>query len=442
MTDWRDYFKGKKITVMGMGLQGGVGDIRFLAEAGAELIVTDTKSEDDLTASLEALKAFPDIRYTLGRHKLTDFNNRDLIIKAPTTPLDSPYIVEAKRRGIPVTMWAALFCRFAREMNMPIIGVTGTRGKTTVTLLIAHVLTHAGRTIITGGNVQGTSILSQLPALTQEAIVVLELDSWKLQGFGEERLSPDVAVFTTFFDDHLNYYQGDRERYFMDKAQIFLYQRTSDTLIAGSQVAPLIREKYGSKVHGTLVTADASSVPDSWSLSIPGEHNRYNAGVAIATARTLGIAEETIKEAVESFTGVPGRLECIAEKNGIAYYNDTTATTPHATKAALDALVQMYDGIVLIAGGADKALDMTPMLEAIARYRLHVVLLAGDGTERIKDALPEASVYDTLAGALDAARALARQGDAIVLSPGFASFGMFKNEYDRGDQFNDLVATI
>src|SRR5579872_2717962 len=219
---WREYFQGKRITVMGLGLLGrGVGDARFLARHGAELIVTDLKSAEQLHESVAALKEFPTITYRLGEHRLEDFRDRDLIVKAAGVPLNSPYIAEAKKRGIPVRMSADLFAEFA---GVPIVGVTGTRGKSTVTHMLGRILQQAERAVLLGGNVRGISTLAQLNAVTPDTIAVLELDSWQLQGFGEARLSPQVAVFTTFFPDHMNYYGDDMRAYFADKANIFLNQ--------------------------------------------------------------------------------------------------------------------------------------------------------------------------------------------------------------------------
>jgi UDP-N-acetylmuramoylalanine--D-glutamate ligase len=444
---WKDYFHNKKITVMGVGLLGGVGDIRFLASLGAELIVTDLKTQDQLSEPLAVLAEFPNIRYTLGRHELDDFRGRDLIIQAPATPFDSIYIAEAKQQGTPVSMWAALLSRFAKEMGAKIVGVTGTRGKTTTALLIAHILTHAGRQVIVGGNVQGTSILSRLPEVTPDTIVVLELDSWKLQGFREERLSPDIAVFTTFYPDHLDYYRGDLDRYLRDKAAIFLQQDEHDVLIAGTQVAPLLTGTFGTQIRSKVVHADASSIPDGWVVPILGAHNRYNTGCAVAAVRTLVSDEEVIREAVASFPGVPGRLAFAGEHDGVRFYNDATSTTPEAMIAALRALREEVGRagkgrVILIAGGADKGLELDAMVAELLRGKEHVLLLAGSGTDRIKDELSEAVVYGSLGEAFTAARAYARAGDAIVLSPGFASFGMFKHEYDRSAQFTALVNAL
>lgn len=437
--DARAYFKDKKITVMGLGLLGGVGDISYLAEAGADIIATDLKSEEELRPSLEALKRYPNIRYTIGRHELADFQGRDLVIKAPSTPPDSIYVAEAHKHGAEVTMWAALFSKYAKEAGATIVGITGTRGKTTVTAMIVAILRAAGKQVIEGGNVQGTSVLPQLANVSKETIAVLELDSWKLQGFGEANMSPQVAVFTTFYADHMNYYKDDMGAYLADKANIFLYQTEEDTLVLGKQCAPTIIEKYGERIEAKTFVVDELKLPDTWTLRIPGMHNRYNAALALAVARTLGVSDDVSRTALESFAGVPGRLELVREVNGVKIYNDTTSTTPDATLAALAALGT--ENTIVIAGGTDKNLDMNALLLKLSEVK-RVILLAGTGTNRILEWLPNASVYDSLAAAVTEAMSGAIKGDTILFSPAFTSFGMFKNEYDRGDQFNVIVAKL
>lgn len=434
------HFKGKKITVMGLGLLGrGVGDARYLAECGAELIVTDLKTREQLSESTAQLEGFPNVSFALGGHRLEDFRNRDLIVKAAGVPLDSPHIAEAKKHNIPVRMSADLFAEIS---GIQIVGVTGTRGKSTVTHMVQEILQAAGKKVLLGGNVRGISTLALLKEVTPEHIAVLELDSWQLQGFGEARLSPHVAVFTTLYPDHENYYKNNPEQYLADKANIFLYQNESDTLVLGKQCAAVIIEKYGEMVESKTVVADELKLPDMWTLLIPGMHNRYNAALALVTARELDIDDSVSRRALESFKGVPGRLELIREVNGVKIYNDTTATTPEATLAALKALDTGTRNIVLLMGGADKALDMNTLLYEIPNYTKRVILLSGTGTNRVLEFLPGASVFDDLKKAAQEAVAAAEAGDTILFSPAFASFGMFKNEYDRGDQFNALVKAL
>lgn len=436
MSNFCTHFKGKKITVMGLGLLGrGIGDVRYLAQCGAELIVTDLKSREELAPALAELSDFPHITYVLGEHRLEDFRDRDLILKAAGVPIDSPYIVEAHAHGVRVAMSASLFAEISK---VPTIGVTGTRGKSTVTHLIHHVLQSATEEpVLLGGNVRGVSNLALFDAVSEESLAVLELDSWQLQGFGEEKLSPHVAVFTNFMDDHLNYYKDDRDAYFADKANIFLYQETGDTLVTTPAV--FARAEAFAKVRGVtfpqeVVLVDDSLVPEDWVVPLAGEHNRLNVALALAALRATSLPDELIREGIETFPGLPGRLELLGEYRGVRIYNDNNATTPEATVAGLKALAHEKN-VVLICGGADKGLDLSALTETISESVKHLVLLGGTGTDRIKKDFSEAVVYESVETALEDALEHTEDGDVLLFSPAFASFGLFKNEYDRGDKF-------
>jgi UDP-N-acetylmuramoylalanine--D-glutamate ligase len=435
--DASKYFKGKKITVMRIGLLGrGVGDAAYLAKNGAEVLVVDDASQEVMQPSVDALKEFPNITFKFGPYNLEDFKNRDLVLKGAGTPFDSPEIAEAHAHNIPVRMSADLFAEIS---GIECIGITGTRGKSTTTHMLATILDRGGKKVLLGGNVRGVSTLALLDQVQGNEIAVLELDSWQCQGFGEARLSPHIAVFTTFYPDHLNYYHGDLDAYLADKANIFLNQIETDTLILGSQAAGIVREKYQDEILADLVIASEDDIAEGWQLRVPGEHNRYDAGLALMAARTQGIPDDVSRVALESFPGVPGRLELVTQNQGIKFYNDTNSTTPEATLAALHAL---GNNIILIAGGNDKGLDMNALLLEIPKHAKRVILLAGTGTTRILPFLPEASVFADLKSAVREAVKAAQPGDSILFSPAFTSFGMFKNEYDRGDQFDALVREL
>lgn len=426
---------------MGLGLLGrAVGDAQFLAQNGADLVVTDLKGADELRASLAVLEPYPRVKYRLGGHDTADFQNRDFILKAAGVPFDSPYIKEAEKNGIPVKMSASWFAKLA---GVPVVGVTGTRGKSTTVAMLYDIMKaahstgsgQAGMNVLLGGNVRGVSTLALLPDVTPDSIALMELDSWQCRGFGDEDISPSVAVFTTFFDDHLNYYRGNRTHYFEDKAHIFLHQESSDTLVASKDVAEKIRNEYGSRIRSTLVIADDRPFPKGWTLQIPGDHTILNAQCALSAARALGIDDDVTKAALAGFQGVPGRLEMIRDVRGVRIYNDTTSTTPEATIAGLSALDTGNKNIILILGGADKGLTMDALVALAKKKAKKIILLSGTGTDRVKDSLPGVSVYDELHHALQDAMDSAHAGDIVLFSPAFASFGMFKNEFDRGDQF-------
>ena len=440
MAGWKGHFQGKKITVMGLGLLGrAVGDVEFLAQNGADMIVTDLKGDDALRVSLNMLKPYPNVTYRLGGHAMEDFKNRDFILKAAGIPFDSPYIAEAEKNGIPVKMSASWFAELS---NIPVVGVTGTRGKSTTTAMLHDIMKASGMRVLLGGNIRGVSTLALLPEVTRESIALMELDSWQCRGFGDEKISPTVAIFTSFFDDHLNYYHGDRNHYLEDKAQIFLNQESSDTLIAPKDVAHLLKENYGARIRSTLVIADEKPLPKGWTLRVPGNHNILNAQCALAAARALGVDDDISRKALAGFKGVAGRLELVREIKEVKIYNDTTATTPEATIAGLRALDSGDKNIVLIMGGADKGLTMEGLISEAKRRAKKIILLSGSGTGTIKDRLPDAPLYERLDLALQDAIDSAEEGETVLFSPAFASFGMFKNEFDRGDQFIALVEKL
>jgi UDP-N-acetylmuramoylalanine--D-glutamate ligase len=433
MKGYKGFFKGKKVTVVGLGLLGkGLGDVRFLAECGAEVIVTDLKTKEELRPAVEELKRFKNITFVFGQHRFTDFEDRDFILKGQGVPLDSPFIAHARVKGIPIEMDDSLFIKCAPP-SVRFIGITGTRGKTTTTELIFAILKKAGIRAHLGGNIKGVATLALLPKIQPNDTVVLELSSWQLQGFGEIQHSPHIAVFTSFMPDHLNYYKGDMELYFKDKSEIFRYQKKNDVLIVRPGMHKLVR----GQTKATIIVAHGTDIPASWQLLIPGEHARENAACAIAVARYLKVPEKTIQAAVTSWKGVPGRLQHIRTLRGIKIYNDTSATTPEATVAGLTALsgVSLNGKVILIAGGTDKGLDPIALALAVREYAKKTILLPGTGTEKLKAFKIQAVAALNLQEALKEAMKGAQKGDSILFSPGFTSFGLFKNEYDRGDQF-------
>ncbi len=444
--NYKEFFRGKKVTCMGLGLIGkGAINPAFLAECGAEVIATDLKTEEELRPTVEKLKKFPNIKFSLGGHKLEDFENVDMILKNQGIPDNSPFLLHAREKGIPVEMDESLFAKLMPEVT--IVGVTGTRGKSTTTNLIYHILKGISRRVFIAGNLPGTSIMPLLGEVDKGDIIVVELSSWQLQGFGESSISPHIAVFTNFMPDHLNYYKNDLDAYFNDKANIFKYQKSEDTLVLGESLIQGSRLKI-QEIKSDIKIAKVESVPEDWKIQIPGEHNKVNIACAIEACRALGILDEDIKKGVETFSGVEGRLQFVKEVNGVKTYNDNNSTTPEATIAALRALGDVSKkNIVLIFGGDDKKLDMSRLVEEIPKWCSKVVMFKERGTDTIRDKVFElekdgVKVYEEegLESTMARAHEVAESGETILYSPAFSSFGKyFKNEYDRGDQFTKIV---
>ena len=469
MKDYKEYFKGKKITMLGLGLLGrGLNDAKFLAECGADLLITDLKTKEQLAPTLKKLAKFKNIKYVLGEHRLEYFRDCDMVLKSAGVPLDSPYILEAQKNNIPVEMDESLFAKLADDVIT--VGVTGTRGKTTTTYIIYEILKSSfGNRVHLGGNIKGLATLPLLKKVKPGDIVVMELSSWQLQGWGDSKISPHISVFTNFLNDHLNYYEKvskDREdalqKYFDDKALIFKNQKENDFLILNSEIEKEIKSRFAGKIKSKIILPNNKQI-DNWDLKIKGEHNKTHILQAIEVAKILGVEDKIIKKAVENFSGVEGRQEFLREYKGIKIYNDTTATTPDATIVALKALsdsrIKIQDSgiigknhesrvmnpeskrIILIMGGADKKLDMSELIKEVPKYCKKVILLAGTGTEKLEGKINGAVVKSLKEGLLEALKE-AKKGDILILSPAFASFGMFTNEFDRGEQFVRLIKAL
>jgi UDP-N-acetylmuramoylalanine--D-glutamate ligase len=417
--------------------------------------VTDLRSAEILTPSIASLAGLP-IEYVLGEHREEDFLWAEIVIRVPGVRRDSPYLRIASENGARIEQEIAIFFQACPGR---IIGVTGTRGKTTTTTLIYEILRANGMPTVIGGNVSGVETLSLLPTITPETLVVLELSSWQLEGLAPHKISPLVSVMTNIYPDHLDTYNG-MEEYVEAKANIFRYQHVTDLAIfnydnpwtrrlgeeAMAQTWYTSLERWGSFArHSTnLLPFTFSETP------MIGKHNLENIILATTTARLLSISDEIIGSTVRSFHGVAQRLEEIAVVNCVRYINDTTSTTPVAGRVALDA----FDApIVLVAGGNTKFLPLEDWPETIVRKCRDVVLLKGTGTDELLPAIQEATqklgiadpvrgIFSGFATAMDTAVSLTHPGDVLLFSPGFTSFGMFLNEFDRGDKFVAYVRRL
>ena len=448
--------QGKRVLIMGLGLHGsGIASARYAAKQGAIVRVTDLRSAEVLAPSIASLAGLP-IEYVLGEHRDEDFLWAEIVIHVPGVRRNSPYLRLARENGARIEQEIALFFQACPGR---IIGITGTRGKTTTTTLIYEILRAHGTPTTMGGNVSGVETLSLLPMITAQTLVVLELSSWQLEGLAPHRLSPSVAVMTNIYPDHLDTYQG-MEEYAGAKANIFRHQHATDLALFNYD-NPWTRRLGEEAVAETWYTSleRGGSFPRDPATFHPfifsetpmvGRHNLENILMATTTTRLLGVPDEIIASTVRSFHGVAYRLEEIAVVNGVRYINDTTSTTPVAGCVALTA----FDGpVVLVAGGNTKFLPLEDWPETIVKRCRDVILLKGSGTDELLPVLqdtaqklgipdPVRSVFDDFTAAMDAAVSLTHPGDVLLFSPGFTSFGMFLNEFDRGDKFVAYVRKL
>jgi UDP-N-acetylmuramoylalanine--D-glutamate ligase len=457
MADDPNALAGRRVLVMGLGLLGGgAAAARYAVRQGAaEVTVTDLRSADVLAPSIASLEGLP-IRYVLGRHDEADFRRADVVVRNPNVPRNSPYLAIAREAGARVEMEIAWFFRACPG---PIAGITGTRGKSTTTTLLHAILRQAGLDPLLGGNLGGIETLSLLPQITPQRWTVLELGNWMLEGLHTIRRSPRVAVFTNLLPDHLNAYDS-MEDYGEAKTSIYRYQGPDDVAIFNADNA--YTHRYAQEAPGGQVWLYSPERGTAWRREAPkdartfayrsdvrlrGQHNLGNVQAAALAAEMIGVDPEALREAVASFGGAPHRLEVVRVLDGATWVNDTASTAPMAGVAALQSFTEP---IVLIAGGNSKNLDATEFAEAAAVRCKRVVLLAGNASDAFADQVrsaaarhglpnPVAGPYDDLGAAIQTARKAAAPGDVVLLSPGFTSFGMFLNEFDRGDRFRTMV---
>ncbi len=452
--------RGRRVLVMGLGLLGGgVAAARYAVEHGAaEVVATDLRSEDVLAPSVAKLAGLP-IRYVFGRHDMADFARAEVVVRNPGVRRTSPYLAAAREAGARIEMEIAWFFRACRGK---IAGVTGTRGKSTTTTLLHHILTAAGLQPLLGGNLGGIETLSLLPQITPERWVVLELGNWMLEGLHTVRRSPHLAIFTNLLADHMDAYDS-MDDYGEAKSSIFRYQGADDIALFNArndysrhygEEAPAGHVWFFDPERGVAYPRTAPTDERSFAyaddIRLRGAHNVANVQAATLAAELIGVEPATIAAAVRSFGSVPHRLEVVRVLEGVTYVNDTASTAPIAGIAALRSF---SEPIVLIAGGNSKQLDSSAFAaEAAARVK-RLVLLKGNASETFASEVRAAALtlgrpdpvvgpFDDLGAALTEARATAAAGDIVLLSPGFTSFGMFLNEFDRGDRFRTLVRAM
>jgi UDP-N-acetylmuramoylalanine--D-glutamate ligase len=453
---------GQRAVVMGLGSrQGGVGVTRYLVGQGADVTVTDLRSHDDLRGALDEIGDLP-VRYTLGEHRPEDFLNADIVVRNPAVPAESSWLALARERGARIEMEMSLFFR---ACPAPILGITGTKGKTTTATLCAGILLQSRPDAVLAGNM-GTSAVAALEVIEPDTPVVLELSSWQLEGLAEHAMSPHVSVLTNISEDHLNRYDSMAD-YIEAKRHIARFQSEEDWFVVNrndpacwdtrrstrARVVPfgvLPEGEDGTALeNGALVVRQdgvSQTLIDAADLPLPGTHAVLNALAASAAALRYGASVDDVRRGLLAAQPVADRQEIVATVDGVRYVNDTTATAPAAAIAALDTFAA--DAVIVIAGGSNKNTALDDFARRLARQAEAVVLLDGEATPGLRRLLDEAGAervhgpYRSMAEAVRQATALARPGSVVLLSPGCASFGLFRDEFHRGEEFRAAVRAL
>lgn len=448
-------FKHKKIAILGLGIEGS-DVVRFLQKQGTkEITVFDQKSVKELEETTKKFEGLKSLKFKLGSGYLKDgLSGYDIIFRSPAFKLSMPEIVEAKKAGAIITSGTKIFFDLCPGK---IIGVTGTKGKGTAATLIYRILKQAGKKVFLAGNI-GVPMLSILPELDTKSWVVLELSSFQLQGLEK---SPHIAVVLFISSEHLDYHSSVEE-YVSAKENIVLHQGVEDFTVVNhddknsrnfAKITKATVRFFSrkNKVKGAFVLNNNIYLFDDLvgptsNLKLIGVHNWDNVCAAITASALAGADLESIKQVVFSFTGLEHRLELVREINGVKFYNDSFSTTPETTIAAIKSFTQP---IILIAGGSEKGSDYSNMGKEIARSGIKTLILIGEMADRIKKAVLAAGftgeiVYQpkSMSEVVKITFEKANRGDIILLSPACASFGMFKNYKDRGQQFKDYAQAL
>ncbi len=437
-----------KVLILGLGQYpkgSGVAAALYFAKQGDQIIATDLKTRKQLSENVKQLSQFKNVKYRLGGHDLKDVRWADTIVRGPRVRSEAPEMKLARKLGKRITSDLSIFLE---GCPCPVIGITGTRGKSTTTAMVHSILiaSKKWRRVWLGGNIL-VSPLTFLSQVKANDIVVLEMSSWQLEATGDAGFSPQIAVWTNLMRDHLNTY-ANMDAYAEAKAQIFRHQLPDDVTILPADRS---FDEFAQETPGRVVRI-SSGVP-RYALRVPGEHNQMNASFAAAVGKELGVPAKTIVSALKRFKGLPDRLETIALKKGITFINDTTATTPDGTLAALKSIkskvkksiksgksIKSKANVHLIFGGTDKELEFDEIAKEIAKRKdVTVYLLKGTAERKIRKAGIKGAWFGNMEDAMRDIQVHARHGDTVLLSPGCTSFGMFHNEFDRGERFKELV---
>jgi len=453
-------FKGKRATIIGLAREG-TALARFLAERGAIVAVSDQKKEEELQENIAKLKGFP-IHFVLGGHPRQILDQTDILFLSPGVPLEAPIVTEAKRRGIPISSETKLFTELCPA---PIIGITGSSGKTTTVSLVGQMLKASGFRTWVGGNI-GQPLIGHLEEIEPTDKVVMELSSFQLEIM---EWSPPIAAILNITPNHLDRHPS-MEAYTEAKLNILRFQQPGDVAVLISNLQSLISNlqsrilsfSLNQEVEQGALLRDGQiilrlgdteqQICSADEIKLLGRHNLENVLAACVIAAVAGASQQAMADVATTFEGVEHRLELVREMGGVRYYNDSIATSPERTVAALRSFDQP---IVLLAGGRDKHLPWDEMTRLMLQ-KARCLILFGEAAPIIEKAIRVSSFEfrvsrdlevfihrcQTLDEAVEVAAREAQPGDVVLLSPGGTSFDSFRDFAERGERCRELVRAL
>jgi UDP-N-acetylmuramoylalanine--D-glutamate ligase len=419
----------KRVVVMGLGrFGGGAAAVRWFRERGHPVLVTDPGDEKKLARSLEEIAPLgAEVR--LGPHEEADFDAADVVVVNPAVPFDHPLVQRARARRKEVVTELGLTLRLLKG---PIVGVTGTKGKSTTASLLAAMLEASGRKVALGGNI-GRPLLNVAERLAPGTVAVLEISSFQLAWLEHDDVAFDAAIVTNVAGDHLDrhptfgHYAGSK-------------RRLVEAVRPGGAV--ILREEdevcrsFAAHTRGRVVWfGEGRPAPVALDgLLLAGRHNQWNAAAAAHAALAAGATPEGCRAAIREFRPLRHRLEVLATNGTVSFVDDSIATTPEAAEAAVGAFSRP---VILLTGGRDKGLDWAPLVRAADRAK--AVIAYGETGPALHRKIPSAQLRPGFDAAVRHALEIARPGDVVLLSPGFASYDEFPGFDARGDRFRELV---
>ncbi len=443
---------GQRAVVMGLGVSGRAA-VRYLLTKGVQVFVSDSCRFEDLPQGDQDYLHENGVGFEGGGHSREFLLQGDFIVLSPGIPKDLPLLMEMGERNVPLLGELALA---APELTEQVVAITGTNGKTTVTALIGELLEASGKKVFVGGNI-GTPLLEYLCAGERADVLVLELSSFQLELAGNFR--PDLGILLNITPDHLDRH-GSMVEYAMAKMKLFAHQGEKDKAILCSddpmcnQIMPLLTEQeifsFGTREgcegrgQGERVSINLPDRKEIYSLAgteLASHTGLLNSGAAILAAVLLGCRQNEIQGTLSRFTPAAHRLQLIATKAGVDYYDDSKATN---TGAVLSALASFSGDVILIAGGRDKGEDYRVLGEAV-REKVKELILIGEAAEAIENDLGTVvpcTRSDSMEAAVLLAAEIAEPGDVVLLSPACASFDMFESYGHRGEVFCDAVLAL
>lgn len=457
--EYLDNIKGKKVAVLGIGVSN-TPLIRMLLRAGVEVTACDKRRREDFDDRVEELKSLG-ANVCLGEDYLEHLEGQDIIFRTPGMRPDLPQLTAAVRRGSVLTSEMEVFFQVC---PCPIIGVTGSDGKTTTTTIIAELLKAAGETVYLGGNI-GKPLLPDVKMMEPSDFAVVELSSFQLMTMS---LSPHIAVVTNLAPNHLDVHKS-MEEYISAKKNIFLHQNRADQVVLNADNA--ITAAFAAEAPGSVTVFSRQGQPSGdavffrndaiWlndgggerlilrreEILLPGDHNVENYMAAIAAVKEH-VPVNVIRSFAAKFSGVEHRIELVRTLDGVRYYNDSIASSPTRTMAGLKCFPEK---VILIAGGYDKHIPFDDLGPAITEH-VKRLILTGNTASKIRKAVeaapdfaegrPVIKEYTDFKEAVLAAHEAAESGDVVILSPACASFDQFRNFMERGNTFKHIVLEL